>query len=58
MALSLELESSYPYIERGILYLRMGQTESAIADFIKALELNPQGKEALENLRALGVAGY
>ena len=46
------------YDERALIYLAMGDTAAAAADFQKALELYPNDRIALENLRALGVPGY
>ncbi len=63
MTMNLTGQPSVPvfyryYDERALLYLRMGDTQAAVADFQEALKLYPRDEVALENLRALGVPGY
>ena len=43
------------YTNRGLAYESKGEYDRAIADFSKALEINPSDQDAKNNLKRLGV---
>jgi len=53
--------AAIPHYDRGLAYMRKGNFDQAIADFTKAIELDPQGpygvqaKDGLDALQAMGV---
>jgi tetratricopeptide (TPR) repeat protein len=52
-AIKLEPGSAFLYFARGNAYAERGEYESAKADFLKALEIDPNNKVAKKNLEAL-----
>jgi tetratricopeptide (TPR) repeat protein len=46
---------SFAYTNRGYTYEKKGDKDQAIADFRKALEINPSDQDAKDNLKRLGV---
>ena len=54
-AIALRSHFASAYVNRGAAYENKGDKEPAIADFRKALEIDPSFQEAKEGLKRLGV---
>jgi tetratricopeptide (TPR) repeat protein len=54
-AIELDPNDAQSYNNRGQAHLSKGHREQAIADFRKALELQPGLRDSLEGLKRLGV---
>ncbi len=54
-AIALRSHFASAYVNRGAAYENKGDKEQAIADFRKALKINPSYQKAKEGLKRLGV---
>ena len=57
-AIVLDPANALPYSNRGVIYEERGQRDEAIAQYVKAAELDPDYSPPREALRRLGVPGY
>ena len=54
-AIAIDPNYATAYFHRGVAYYEKGDKEQAIADYRKALEIEPSDQDAKEGLKRLGV---